>query len=112
MDIREGGKLNHKRAEGFINEPVDQFVGVAFQSADQIKISVTFGRDEMVIDTETFRELAPGAGAFRSEAGPEDFTLTRLDFANLVMSLRTAERLRNMLTDILNNAEFVNPPLQ
>ncbi|MBH3440502.1 hypothetical protein [Pseudomonas luteola] len=101
MIFKDGGKLTHIRAENFINEPIDQFVAVSYASGNEPKISITFGRDEMLVNHETFREISPNSNLFRTEVSDNDYMVKRIDLANLTISIETAKRLRDLLNEMI-----------
>lgn len=100
--MRNGEKLVHEKAAGYVSEYADQVVGVAFGAGADAKVSLTFGRDKISIPHETFVEVAPGQ--IQTQVGEDDFSLVRVDIANIVMDLGAAIRLRDMLNSVIENA--------
>lgn len=100
--IEDGTKLEHVKADNFINEHVDQFVGIAFASGNELKVAITFGRDLMDLAFETFTAMQGHENAFNTTVPPEAFTLSRLDVAQLSMPLETAKRLRDLLNSLID----------
>ncbi|WP_434774739.1 hypothetical protein [Pseudomonas oryzihabitans] len=109
MKIVDGGTLPHSRSEKFINEPADQFVAVTYQAGGEPKISITFGRDELIVNQEVFREMHPGSTMFRTEVTEEDFEVSRIDFANVTMSHEVARRLRDLLSYLIDGVPMPAP---
>jgi hypothetical protein len=107
-EIKAGGKLVHVRAPGFVNETVDQLVGLTYSTGNEHRFAMTFGRDQLTIDQETLNEVAPGV--FQARPSPEDYTLTRVDFATLTMNLDAAKRFRDALNQMIDAAESTPHP--
>lgn len=107
-EIKAGGKLVHVPAPGYINEIVDQLVGLTYHSAGEVRFSMTFGRDLLKLHQETLHEV--GAGLYQAQATPEDYELTRLDFATFTMNLGAAMRFRDALNQMIDAAEASTPP--
>ena len=107
-EIKSGSKLEHVRAPGFISETVDQLVGLTYHSGHEHRFSMTFGRDQLQITQESLQEVAPGV--FQAQVTPEDYTLTRVDFATLSMNLDSAKRFRDALNQMVEAAEASSPP--
>lgn len=101
MAIQNGQKLLHIQAPNYVNEFVDQVVGLGMQAGDE-KFAITFGRDQLQVTHETYKVISENA--YQTLLNEDGFTVNRLDFATLTMSIGTATRLRDMLTDMINNA--------
>jgi len=112
--IENGTKLEHVKSENFVNEHVDQFVGIAFASGNELKVAITFGRDLMDLAFETFNSMPGHENAFNTTVPPEAYTLSRLDVAQLSMPLETAKRLRDLLTKLIDvpQPSFIQQPGQ
>lgn len=107
-EIKAGGKLVHVRAPGFINEPVDQLVGLNYNAGNEHRFSMTFGRDQLQVNQESLTEIA--AGVFQAQPTEEDYTLTRIDFATLTMNLGSVKRFRDALNQMIDAAESATLP--
>ena len=101
MAIKDGEKLLHIQAPNYVNEFVDQVVGLGMQAGDE-KFAITFGRDQLQVIHETYKVISETA--YQTGLHEDGFTVSRLDFATLTMSVGTATRLRDMLSDMINNA--------
>lgn len=100
--MKDGEKLKHVKAAGFITEYADQIVGVCYGVGEAARVSLTFGRDQILIPHETFRESSPGLLTTQVES--DDFNLERVDYANFMMDLDAATRLRDMLSKVIDGA--------
>ena len=101
--ITEGGKLIHVQAPNYVNEPVDQLVGLTYSSGAEHRFSMTFGRDQLHISGETLKEISPGV--FQTQPLPEDYSLTRIDFATFTMNMDATIRFRDALTQMIEAAQ-------
>ena len=107
MSIKQGGKVAHIEAPNYINEYVDQLVGITYSSGAEHRFSMTFGRDRLQITGETLTEIAPGT--YQTQPMEDDYTLARVDFATLSMNLDSAVRFRDALTQMIDGANPANP---
>lgn len=107
MSIKAGGKIAHIEAPNYINEYVDQLVGITYGSGTEHRFSMTFGRDRLKISGETLTEIAPGT--FQAQPTEDDYTLARVDFATLSMNIESAVRFRDALTQMIDVAQAANP---
>ncbi|MDH0120818.1 hypothetical protein N7325_13450 [Stutzerimonas stutzeri] len=109
MALVDGDKLHHIKDPRFIHEYADQVLGIGFASANEPKVSLTFGRDLMDVEYETFREVHPGV--FQTVAEGDGLSPKRIDFATFTMSLDAASRLRDLLTQMIEKAQIPYPGL-
>lgn len=105
--ITPGGKLIHVQAPNYVNEPVDQLVGLTYNSGAEHRFSMTFGRDQLHLTGETLKEISPGI--FQTQAMPDDYSLTRIDFATFTMNMESAIRFRDALTQMIEAAQAATP---
>lgn len=109
--IQDGTKLVHVKAPGFIAEHIDQFVGIAYASGSEMKVAITFGRDQMSLKHEVFSQIPGHPDGFNTLVPDDAYDLSRVDFAQLSMPLATAMRLRDLLSTLIDQPlpSFVPP---
>lgn len=102
-EITDGDELKHVTSPGFVNEEADQAVGFVFGSPTEPRISLTFGRDKITVESEVYKEV--GKSLFQPQPHPAGFKTERVDFACLTMQLEAAKRLHALLSQMISDAE-------
>ncbi|CAB5644143.1 hypothetical protein [Pseudomonas asiatica] len=105
--IQGGTKLRHIKADNYITEMVDQF-NVAGTGGDQPgsqRIILIAGRNEVEITEETLVEVTPGN--LQAQTLPDAMVMTRKVYANLSMTLESAQGLVQALQQAIAQAELM-----
>lgn len=100
MQIQD--KLNHRRAEKFIEEFADRFTLTGMQSGNGLAIALTLGRDSLEIKYENL--MPDGAGGMTSSMDEKCLDPYRLDLATFQMPLHAAKSLAEGLLNLVENA--------
>lgn len=99
-----GTKIKHCKSPNFIAEMADQFnvVGTGGDNPGSHRIILIVGRNEIDITEETLIEVAPGK--IQAQALADAVVLSKTIFANITMTLESAEALVAALQQGINQA--------
>lgn len=105
--LNAGTKIKHSKSQNFIAEMADQFnvVGTGGDNPGSHRIIMIIGRNNIDITEETLIEVAPGK--VQAQALPDSVVLSKTIFANITMTLESAEALVVALQQGINQAHQI-----
>jgi hypothetical protein len=98
-------KLQHKRADRFVEEFVDKFSLIGLQVGKESRVQIQFGRDSAFIDGESSVDFVREDGESRRRVEADDVSTYRLDVVGLTLPLEAVRELHGVLGTVLRRED-------
>ncbi|KJK19080.1 hypothetical protein [Pseudomonas sp. 2(2015)] len=109
-EIKAGYVIKHTKAINYISEQVDQAnIGVMQSSTGATKIAMIFSRDIIEISHETLVEVPSVPGGLQPQVQHDALSTSRVQYANLTMTIEAAESLILGLRQTLDGLKAQSP---